>query len=239
MPSLGPSPLGPMSTMSWLDAAQRVSRVVGGRSDPDTLSAARDFIRETLQDWDVRRDWRYLHTIADDISVTAGSATADLPAPFKKPYLAYVNGLNALAYIERFEWDKVVSGVNAASTPCYYSLYNQESRGKIELWPPSSIAATLKVLYIRSPLFEGSDDEAIDIPARWEGYILAGARYRLVGSKEGSEKAEFWKREYEGGVVKAVGDDNRIPDQFQGFRPIRSLVAGAWNLNSVWPYWNE
>lgn len=224
-----------MSTMSWTEASRRVARVVGGRSDPDALEAARDFLRETLQDWDTRRDWRYLHTIADDIAIVPGDEGADLPSAFKKPYNAYLDGISPLTYIERFEWDKRTAGIPGPGQPAFYSLFNVENRGRIELWPHSSISATLKVLYTRSPGFV-ADDEPLDIPERWEGYILAGARYRLVGSKEGSEKAQFWKKEYEDGVGKAVADDNRIPDRFEGFRPMATLMTQPWNANATWPY---
>ena len=82
MPSLPSTAIGQMSSLLWQDAIARVARVLGGTSDPDLLQASRDFLRETLQDWEVRREWRYLNTVADDISVVAGTEEYELPAPF-------------------------------------------------------------------------------------------------------------------------------------------------------------
>lgn len=218
MPSLPSTALGQMSVLPWSEAISRVARVLGGTSDPDLLGASRDFLRETLQDWETRREWRYLNTIADDIAVVSGTQEYDLPSAFKKPYTAYLSGsFQPLGYIERYEWDKRNSGLTSPSTPCYYTLYNYNETGQVALWPSPSVNDTLKVLYIRAITHEGADDVALDIPARWEGYILAGARYRLLGSKEGSEKASFWGQEYERGFLKAVADDGRIPDAFLAF----------------------
>ena len=141
-----------------------------------------------------------------------------------------------MGYIDRFEWDKRMNGLSSPSTPAFYSLYNHAETGMVTLWPSPSINDTLRVLYVRAIVHEASDDTAIDIPARWEGYILAGARFRLLGSKEGSEKAQFWGNEYERGVAKAIGDDGRIPDAFQAFA---RASRGMESLTSVWPYWPE
>lgn len=237
MPSLPSTALGQMSILPWSDAIARVARVLGGTSDPDLLGASRDFLRETLQDWETRREWRYLNTVADDIAVASASGGEyELPATFKKPYTAYLSGTQTpLQYIERFEWDKRQNGQNSASTPGYYTLYNYAETGMVALWPPPSHADTLKVLYVRNITHEASDDTAVDIPARWEGYILAGARFRLLGSKEGSEKAQFWGQQYEQGFLKAVADDVRIPDSFMGFT--HSSFNAGWNPNK--PSWPE
>jgi hypothetical protein len=231
-----------MSSLQWNTAARRVAGAISLGSQPDAIAAARDAISETLQDWDTRRDWRYTQVVAPNIALAAGATTFDLPTTFKKPYVAYLTEPKVvLWYIERANWHRLFPGSTTASTPGYYTLFNDATTGKGDIFAPTAAAATLVVLYYKAILYTDSDDAALDIPARWEGYILAGARMRLIASKVASEKALFWEKQYEQGVKRAKEDDLRLPDQFISFQPPESMNTPPWwNPNSTWQaQWGE
>jgi hypothetical protein len=205
-------------------------------SQPDALSAARDSISETLMDWDTRRDWRFTQVVAPDISLAADASSFALPTTFKKPYVAYLTtGKVPLWYIERANWHRLYPGTTSTSTSRYYTLFNEASTGVGQIYPTASAADTLIVLYYKAMLYNDSDDAVLDIPARWAGYILAGARARLIGSKVASDKALFWDKKYEDGLKRAKEDDLRLPDQFLSFQPPESMnMPPSWNSNSTW-----
>ena len=173
MPSLVSTNLGPMSTLQWGQATARIAGAVSGARQPDSLAAARDALVETLQDWDTRHDWRFEQVVADDIDITGATDTFDLPTNFKKPYVAYlVSSKIPLWFIERGNWHRAFPGDISRQSPRFYTLYNNDETGLGELYPPSSIADTLKVLYYRSLTYDDSDGALLDIPKRWEGYVL-------------------------------------------------------------------
>jgi hypothetical protein len=184
-----------------------------------------DCISETLQDFDTRHDWRFEQTIAPDISIDGTTDGFDIPTSFKKPYVAYLNtSRQALWFIERANWHRVFPGDTTRSVPRFYTIYNNDSGGQGDLFPPSGVVDTMTLLYYRGIAYTGGNDETLDIPARWEGYILAGARALLVASKLANEKALFWERRYEAGIARARQDDLRLPDQFLSFQPPSAQV---------------
>jgi hypothetical protein len=235
MPSIGSSTTLQMSALTWGEACKRVAGSISGASQPDALSAARDAIQETLQDWDSRRDWRYTQVVAPDISIAVNDSTFALPTTFKKPYVAYLTtAKKPLWYIERANWHRIYPGSTATSIPDYYSIYNEATTAVGNLFPTASAVDTLVVLYYKAIDYIGADTEFVDIPDRWAGYILAGARMRLIASKVASDKAVFWLNQYEAGVKKAKEDDQRIPDQFLSFEPPDSMAMPPYhNPNST------
>jgi hypothetical protein len=198
------------------------------------LAAARDAISETLQDWDTRRDWRYTQVVSPDIELSANSATFDLPTAFKKPYVAYLKtSKTPLFYIERANWHRMMPGYSDAGASRWYTLYNDADTGKGDLFPTLGSASTLVVLYYKEITYTDSDDAILDIPKRWEGYILDGARARFTLAKS-STKSDRYFALYEAGVKKAKEDDLRLPDQFLSFQPPDQLMQPHWlNPNST------
>lgn len=225
-----------MSDLTWGQAASRVAGIITGSSLPDSLMAAKDAIEETLQDWDTRRDWRYTQVVAPDIALSASAGTFDLPTAFKKPYVAYLSGsLRALWYIEYANWHRVYPGQTTTSLSNYYTLFNEASTGKGIILPATQGADTLVVLYYRSITYRDADNALVDIPKRWTGYILAGARALLSQSKSSGKKGDDFQVRYERGIQKAKEDDLRIPDQFVSFQSPDALTQSPWlNPNSTW-----
>ena len=236
MPTLQSSNLGPMSSLTWSKAAARVAGVISGAKQPDSLAAAKDSLIETLQDWDSRADWRFTQVVAPDIAITGSTDTFDLPTNFKKPYVAYlVSAQTPLWYVERANWHRVFPGTGTVrQTPKFYTLYNESDTGKGDLFPLSGITDTLVVLYYRSMIYEDSDTALLDLPKRWEGYLLHGARALLSLSKQASQKSDRFMQLYEAGIAKAKQDDRRVPDQFLSFQPPSQLTQPYWlNPNST------
>jgi hypothetical protein len=181
------------------------------------VEAAKDALDETLQDWDTRRDWKYTQVIAPDITIAAGDDTFNLETNFKKPYVAYLaNNRIPLSYIERGNWHRVAPGFLDQGIPNYYTLYNDASTAQGMIMPVSSIADTMVLLYYRDITHRDSDQQPLDVPKRWEGYILNGAKARLTLGKE-SRKADAYFGLYEAGLHLAKRDDLRVPDQFVSF----------------------
>ncbi len=233
MPSLNNTALGPMSELTWTSAIARVAGSVSLKSAGDAQAAAKDALIETLQDWDTRRDWKFTQVVAPDISLTPGTESVDLPSAFKKPYAAYlVNSRRPLWYAERGNWHRAAPGYVDQSIPFWYTLFNNLSTGKADLFPICGITDTLVLLYYRPLTYEDSDNAALDIPRRWESYILHGAK-ALLNLGKGTQKADHYFALYEAGIKRAKEDDQRVPDQFVSFQP-PDQVNQPWNPNSTW-----
>ena len=236
MPTLPSASTGPMSALSWREACARVAGSVSGARQPDSVGAARDALNETLQDWDTRHDWRFEQIIADNIAIDSAADSYTLPTTFKKPYVAYLVGAKVpLWYIERGNWHRAFPGEVSRQIPRYYTLYNTDATGNVDLFPLVGIADTLVVLYYRSMIYTANDDAVVDIPARWETYILDGAKGRLSLGKGAHQKADRYMAMYEAGIHKAKVDDRRLPDQFLSFEPPSQIAPPYWlNPNSTW-----
>jgi len=236
MPTVGSSAQGPMSSLTWSAACGRIAGAASGARQPDTLAAARDALMETLQDWDSRHDWRFTQVVADDITVTASTDTFELPTNYKKPYVAYlVSNKVPLWFIERGNWHRAFPGQTDRQIPRYYTLYNDNETGLGELYPLCGVGDTLKVLYYRSMTYSDSDDAVLDIPKRWEGYILHGAKGLLTLGKVAGNKAERYMQLYEAGIARAKQDDRRLPDQFLAFQPPDQMTSTRWlRENTTW-----
>ena len=231
-----------MSNLQWGAAAARVAGSIASAKQPDALAAARDAISETLQDWDSRHDWRFTQVVAPDIALTAADAHFDLPTAYKKPYVAYISGATSpLWYIERGNWHRSFPGVQPGGPPAFYTLYDSDSTGQGDLFPAADADSTLVVLYYRPITYTDDASAPLDILRRWEGYVLSGARGRLIGARVASEKAAFWLNMYELGIKQAKADDRRLPDQFLAFTPREIQANMARNPNmgfdGSWGVW--
>lgn len=237
MPSVASSNVAIMSSLTWGQAAARAAGAISGARQADSLSAAKDAIAETLQDWDSRRDWRFTQVVAPDISLSVSASEFDLPTTFKKPYVAYLNTNKVpLFYIERANWHRALPGNTSTGVSQWYTLFNEASTGKGQIFPPIGSTDTLTVLYYRSVIYRDDDSALVDIPQRWEGYILRGARALLTTGKSAGKKSDDWWTLYEKGLKHAKEDDLRIPDQFLSFLPPDSFAPqrGMFNPNSTW-----
>ena len=235
MPSLASTALGPMSELTWGNAIARVAGAVSMKGQPDAQAAAKDALSETLQDWDTRRDWKFTQVVAADISLTPGTSTVDLPSAFKKPYVAYlVANRTPLWYVERANWHRHLPGYTSQSIPQWYSLFNNLATAKADIFPICGITDTLVLLYYRPMTYDDSTDAFLDIPRRWEGYIIRGAKALLTLGK-GSQKSDNYFALYENGLKRAKEDDQRVPDQFVSFQPPDQMMQPWWaNPNSTW-----
>jgi hypothetical protein len=78
-----------------------------------------------------------------------------------------------------------------------------------------------------------SDDDPLDCPARYEGALIAGARFRYLAMKgDESAKIQVWMKLAEEGLHYAIGDDNNNPDHDMRFTPAHAL-PGARPLTSI------
>jgi len=236
MPTLSLADIGPMSTLKWGTAISRIAGSVSGARQPDSLAAARDALNETLQDWDARHDWRFEQVVAPDIAITSATDSFNLPTNYKKPYVAYlVTSKVPLWFVERGNWHRAFPGDTSRQTPRFYTLYNNDVTGQGELFPLSGIADTLKILYYRAMAYSNSDEALLDIPQRWEGYILHGSKALLTLGKVAGNKSDRYMQLYEAGIKRAKEDDRRLPDQFLAFQPPSQMSQPYWlNLNSTW-----
>ncbi len=242
MPSLSNSNAGQMSNITWGQAKNEVAQVVGGQNDPETLLSAKAQIKAVLEDWNSRRNWQFLQVQADDIPIVNGTSTYDLPTTFKKPYAALLSVYGRpLSYITRRQYNLSRPWSQASPTvPIGYMLYNVVSTGKIELIPSNSLNDILKVWYYRLMIEEDSDDAFLDVLGRYANYVLDGARARLLGLKGPVEKLSFWMQQSEAGYLKAVADDETIPDEDTGFAPQRSFYGTPGDNSFAWvdSYWS-
>lgn len=208
---------------------RRVARTVGGMSDPNILEAARDSISEAIQDWNTEKDWRFLQIIAPDIVMDGSTNRWPLPTNFKKPYDAYLKGLQIkLEYVEARLHDTLFPGGTSIAGGHGYSLYNVGTTGEIETLP-NAVADTLVVRYYRPMVEIGGDGDYLDLPSRYVPGILAKARMLMCLDAKDHVGAKMWADIATARLAWAKRDDDRIPDEEIRFRP----AIFTQNLNEV------
>jgi hypothetical protein len=240
VPTLPSGSFTTMSTLTWGDAISDVAGAVSLKSSGDTRLAAQRAITATLQDWHTRHDWRFTQVIASDIPIAAGTSDFALPSTFKKPYVAYTSTTRpALEFIEVGNWYRAASLYGSGGGPWFYTLFNSDDTGLGQVFPPVGSDSLIQLLYYREGTYYPTDDTtALDIPKRWEVYILDGAKARLTLGKE-SKKSDTYFALYEKGIKQARVDDRRQPDYFATFSPSANSDTNAfYNPNAAVAQWD-
>jgi hypothetical protein len=226
MPSLQNSNAGPISNLTWREAARRVARSVGGMTNPAVILAAMDAISEAIQDWNTEKDWRFLQIVAPTIEMDGSTNRWPLPSNFKKPYDAYIEGATTtLQYVEARHADTLLPGGGAFPVTAY-SLYNVGTTGEIETLP-GAIAGNLVVRYYRPMVEFDSEDAFLDLPSRYVPGILAAARALMCLEAKDFSGSDRWAAYATKRLAWAKRDDDRIPDEEIRFSPAIASVPVA------------
>lgn len=236
MPSLLSSSSGQASSLTWGQAKARVARSGSGSNVPENLVVAGEALQETIQFWNARKHWRFLHVLADDITLVSGTAEYALPTNCKTVYAAWLEGVRQpLHHVEPRLRGEAGYITPSNGLPTMYEVFNTATTGNITLvpTPDSATYGPLVVYYYRDMVSHASDTDILDCPARYEHAIIAGARVRYLALKgDESAKIQVWNKMAEEGLMYAIGDDNNQPDMNKGFIP-EAVIGGSGVLAAV------
>lgn len=218
-----------------------VARSIGGQNDPDQLNAAGDAIKETIQEWNLRRNWNFLLTdnSTDPIDIVQGQELYALPAAIKEPHTARLLSLNrTLVYVLQRDIDRVVRSQTTEGYPSHYTLYNgatpfssmtlETQVGFVKLLPVPAYSQVddLLLRYYRNIADPVIDADLIDCPDRFLFALLARAKYYYLVNKDAeSARTQHLLEQSERLWREVVADDEGQEDR--DVRLISQMEYGA------------
>jgi len=222
-----------MAVLAFNNAQTRVAQVDGGQNDTDQLAAAADAIVEVVQDWNARKNWKWLlqDNSDDPIDLVGNQAVYDLPALTKAPYTArFISQNKTLIYTEQRHVDRIIRDQASSGFTSHYTLFNtdqvggtyvantpQDQAGYIKLIRAPTGAATdeLLVRYYRL-LATPTGTNNLDVLDRYQSAMLAGARFKYLASKSSNpQKIQMWQQISENLFRWMVADDSGVKEDDQ------------------------
>lgn len=173
------------------------------------------------------------------VTVTANRDFYDLPTDFKQPYSIRMLGAQyTLRPIGRRHYDRsVTSEFVFAGTPLYYDIFGIGQKGKVRLLRPPAAADRMQIRYHRRMQASASP---LDIPAQYEGYLLAFAKWHFLTDKaEMQDRANTWLSYARDGLAQMLKESWNTPDLDMLFLPGHYSMNVALGPNSVRPYLDE
>lgn len=171
--------------------------------------------------------------------ITANRDEYDVPSDWKQPYSAR---LLASQYTvrpigRRFYDRSITSEFNPVGTPLYYDIFTIGTQSKIRLLRPPSQTDRLQLRYYRRLI---ASADPCDIPAQYEGYMIAFAKWHFLTDKADSqERANQWMQFAQNGLQQMLKETERQPDEDLSFQPGFYGYNVALGPNSVRPYIDE
>jgi hypothetical protein len=160
-----------------------------------------------------------------------------LPSDFNQVYdVRLLNNPRPLVYTPQRSYDMLRPG-NESATPYVYTLFMWGNDGYIKIMPPPSALAQASLRYYRRMTQPVNGSDVLDIPQRYEIYILAMAKAQFLADKGGqAERMMYWSQIADQGLQRAQANAMQIPDDRPAFEP--DYVQRGWgmNLNDVRPY---
>jgi hypothetical protein len=171
--------------------------------------------------------------------ITANRDEYDIPTDWKQPYSVRMLGAQyTLRPIGRRHYDRsVTSEFTPAGTPLYYDMFTVGTQSKIRLLRPPAQTDRLQIRYYRRLV---SSTTPCDIPAQYEAYLIAFAKWHfLLDKADMKERGDEWKQFSMEGLQQMLKETTRQPDEDLMFLPGHYSMNVALGPNSVRPYLDE
>jgi hypothetical protein len=172
-------------------------------------------------------------------SITANRDQYDLPSDWKQPYsIRMLAAQYTLRPIGRRHYDRsVTSEFVFAGTPLYYDIFNMGTKGKIRVLRPPANTDRMQLRYYRRMMSTASP---LDIPAQYEPYLIAFAKWHFLNDKgDMMERSNNWLSFATDGLKQMLKESTRQPDEDLMFLPGHYSMNVALGPNSVRPYLDE
>lgn len=165
-----------------------------------------------------------ISTAASSYTVTANRDSYDIPSDWKQAYtVKLLNSMITLQPMQRRFYDRSVSSEFSQSTPRFYDISTVGTKSKIRLLRPPGNTDRLYMRYYRRMEASASP---LDIPANYEPYLIAYAKWFLLMDKaDGLERANGWLNFAREGMAQMLKESTNNPDDNLGF------IAGHYTYN--------
>lgn len=178
-------------------------------------------------------------TAASSYTVTANRDMYDLPTDWKQPYsVRMLAAQYTLRPIGRRHYDRsVTSEFVFAGTPLYYDIFTIGVKSKIRVLRPPAQTDRMQLRYYRrlSP-----DTTPCDIPAQYEAYLIAFAKWHFLTDKaDMRERGSDWLQFATNGLQQMLKESTRQPDEDLMFLPGHYSMNVALGPNSTRQYLDD
>lgn len=221
-------------TYGW--AKRLVGRAAGRQDTPDVVGAgeAIELAIDALNEY----NWESHTVVGSNVAVVAGTATYDLPSPFKAEYsLRLTTNPRPLRYVRKQDYDNQIWSQTAAGIPVAYTMYNAIQSGKLTLIPTPASADTMEFRYYRPIVIPALDIEALDVQPWVVGTLILSAQV-LVATWAGVEstKIDRLQARAEAALRGALSADRNPPTEDARFQAGSEWRPGTWPLEHAYHY---
>lgn len=225
-----------MPILTYSQAQAQVAKVSGRSTDADLLAEAGEEIIRVLDELTLE-DFQWLLTTGTPIPLVQGTQDYDLPANYRRMYTARLQtGNRPLTYVDQREWDRYVLDQTSQGSPTGYTIFRStNTQERIRIFPIPAQADNLIFLYHRVITTPSAGGTALDIPERYQTYVIYQARANLIASGHPNETdREYWQARADRYYRKLKHEDQDA-DRPAAFRPGDSSPLPA-DHPSLWLY---
>jgi hypothetical protein len=202
----------------------------------DLLTEAGEEIIRVLDELTLE-DLQWLLVAGTPIPLVAGTQDYNLPANYRRMYTARLEtGQRPLTYVDQREWDRYVLNQTAAGSPTAYTiLRTSNTQEQIRIFPIPQQDDNLIFLYHRLIVTPSAGGTALDIPERYQTYVIYASRANLIASGHPNETdRDYWQGRADRYFRKLKHEDQDA-DRPAAFRPGDSSPLPA-DHPSLWLY---
>lgn len=233
-------------SMTLLQAAQEVARLIGGASVTSQTTVAKQSVKDALRDFDARNDkgWEFKLRTLNDVTVSSGDGIYDLVIdaggtnPKQIHSARLKNNPRILYFIRQREYDRLVWNQESNSLPTHYTeMRSANSNLAIKLLPTPNTGELLQVRVFEHIVIPSADGDVLDVPDRYLPAILALARYYFLIDRNAEDaRVGVYLQKAEQLISLAMKDDIGAPDEDIRFVPSNEWSSG---FNTYDPLLND
>jgi len=224
-----------MAIYTYSQMQAQVAKVLGRATDADLLTEAADEIIRVLDELGLN-DFQWLLKPGTPIPLVANTQDYNLPSDYRRMYTVRLGtGNRPLAYVDQREWDRYVLNQATPGTPMGYTIIRTtNTQEQIRIFPIPSQADTLVFLYHRLITTPSVGGTAVDIPERYQTYVIYQARANLIFSHPNEQGGEIWQARADR-YLKKMQHEDQDADRPAAFRPGDASPLPA-DHPSLWLY---
>ena len=174
----------------------KLLRPVGKQNNDDAKAEAADIIQSMLDQFNTRKDWKFMRGISTYNVTTDGLLTLNTTTSpnIKKIYSVAIPGVRPLKYIPRRDFDlQNPAGLSVGGT-YYYTAFTLGQLNQIEVLDHPSDNTSIAVAYQLLASIPATDNATFsELPQPLGNWLFCEGRARVIGSLGGDPDAmRFW-----------------------------------------------
>lgn len=224
-PSSGVTTFGKMKS--------NIATILGVDGDARLEEQAGNFIRDIIDELNIKQVWRFNLVTSSPITTVAGQSDYDMPADFWKIYNARkTDGIDyMLTTLQQYDFDMLfVSQRNINGFPYILVIKNTFRDGTFMLFPTPDGTYTIELNYFKFIGKPPNDSTALDLPQPYQVIPKYGSTSRLSALVSNWQGARYWQALYDNAYREMKKSDEDDGDEELRFIQIEEMLARSYSF---------